>query len=333
MPMIPPWQGEARPLSETAFDDAARRLGCEPAALRAVWAVEAAGRKFDDGGHVIRRFEPHHMPREAWPRIGFEPRGGQAPWRASLALSEAARERMFMAAYRIDAEAALRAASWGAPQIMGFNARDTGHMDAAGMVRAMADGADAQLDAFVALIRAWGLDSALRARDWLAFARRYNGSGQPEVYARRMEAAYRRETGARSPQVLRTGDRGRAVRRLQEALGIEVDGAFGPGTEAALRRFQDRHGMAVDGVAGARTWAALREAGGEDTPEPPSQETPSDDLIGRVRDGAGAASAVGAAATALTEAMPPEIASFAWGVAILLAGLAGGAALMKWWRT
>lgn len=330
--MTPPWQGEARPLSETAFDDTARRLGCEPAALRAVWAVEAAGRHFDGEGGVIRRFEPHHMPREAWPRIGFEPRDGQAPWRASLALSEVARERMFTAAYSIDAEAALRAASWGAPQIMGFNAEDTGHIDARGMVRAMADGADAQLSCFVTLVNSWGLASALRARDWLAFARAYNGSGLPEVYARRMEAAYRRETGARSPQVLRAGDRGRAVRRLQEALGIEVDGAFGPGTEAALRRFQERHGMEVDGVAGARTWAVLREAGGEDSPQPPTQETPADNLIARIRDGAGAASAVGAAAGALTEAMPPEIAPFAWGVAILLAGLAGGAALMKWWR-
>ncbi len=55
--------------------------------------------------------------------------------------------------------------------------------------------------------------------------------------------------------------RGSAVRRLQEALHVEVDGEFGPATEAAVRRFQAEHGLEVDGVVGPATWSALGSGG------------------------------------------------------------------------
>jgi GH24 family phage-related lysozyme (muramidase) len=62
---------------------------------------------------------------------------------------------------------------------------------------------------------------------------------------------------------LRRGSRGDSVRRLQAALagkGFDpgpVDGDFGPGTERAVRRFQQAMGLQIDGIAGPRTWAAL----------------------------------------------------------------------------
>jgi len=57
---------------------------------------------------------------------------------------------------------------------------------------------------------------------------------------------------------LRRGDTGPAVRDLQAALGITVDGAFGPATDTAVRAFQRRHQMLPDGVVGPQTWAALK---------------------------------------------------------------------------
>jgi cell wall-associated NlpC family hydrolase len=70
---------------------------------------------------------------------------------------------------------------------------------------------------------------------------------------------------------LSRGASGDAVRRLQTKLGIAVDGAFGPHTEAAVRAFQGSHGLPVTGLVGPLTRAALGVGGaapatsGEDT--------------------------------------------------------------------
>ena len=47
------------------------------------------------------------------------------------------------------------------------------------------------------------------------------------------------------------------VVRLQEALGVQVDGTFGPETERAVRHAQGLHHLHVDGVVGGETWSAL----------------------------------------------------------------------------
>jgi resuscitation-promoting factor RpfB len=62
---------------------------------------------------------------------------------------------------------------------------------------------------------------------------------------------------AASEVVVKRGDRGDAVRKVQEALGITVDGVFGPMTERAVKRFQRRHGLLVDGIVGPQTRGEL----------------------------------------------------------------------------
>src|SRR5215218_5314240 len=68
--------------------------------------------------------------------------------------------------------------------------------------------------------------------------------------------------------IVRRGSRGEAVRGVQEEFqfrnlsgdprrGVQVDGIFGPQTEAAVRAFQDALQIAVDGVVGPITWRAL----------------------------------------------------------------------------
>jgi Transglycosylase-like domain/Putative peptidoglycan binding domain len=62
---------------------------------------------------------------------------------------------------------------------------------------------------------------------------------------------------AASEVVVKRGDRGDAVRKIQSALGVAADGVFGPVTERAVKRFQRRKGLVVDGIVGPQTRGAL----------------------------------------------------------------------------
>lgn len=58
---------------------------------------------------------------------------------------------------------------------------------------------------------------------------------------------------------LRQGSKGDAVRQLQEALGIEVDGVWGKDTSKALRKYQRKNGINPRGIFGPKTFKALME--------------------------------------------------------------------------
>jgi peptidoglycan hydrolase-like protein with peptidoglycan-binding domain len=68
---------------------------------------------------------------------------------------------------------------------------------------------------------------------------------------------------SRGTDQLRRGDRGPAVRLLQERLSDRgfylglIDGIYGSGTESAVTQFQYRNKLYPDGVAGSATLAAL----------------------------------------------------------------------------
>lgn len=64
--------------------------------------------------------------------------------------------------------------------------------------------------------------------------------------------------------ILRKGDRGEVVKKLQTALGFagkDVDGDFGINTQIALKAAQFTHGLANDGVCGPASWAMLKVTG------------------------------------------------------------------------
>ena len=56
---------------------------------------------------------------------------------------------------------------------------------------------------------------------------------------------------------LRRGDEGPLVTKLQEKLGVEAIGKFGPKTEAALKTWQAANWLTADGIAGPFTLAKL----------------------------------------------------------------------------
>ena len=68
------------------------------------------------------------------------------------------------------------------------------------------------------------------------------------------------------PQTIQVGSTGPDVRWAQYLLvrrlilgdASEIDGNFGPKTEAAVQEFQQQAGLAVDGIVGPQTWGALQ---------------------------------------------------------------------------
>jgi cell wall-associated NlpC family hydrolase len=78
--------------------------------------------------------------------------------------------------------------------------------------------------------------------------------------------------GASGPEVVQ-------LQTLLKRVGCytkNVDGKFGPLTDAAVRNFQKQHGLKVDGWAGPQTMAALRRAVGGSggvTPPAPGPDT------------------------------------------------------------
>ena len=57
--------------------------------------------------------------------------------------------------------------------------------------------------------------------------------------------------------LLRRGTRGATVKKMQEKLGIDADGKFGPGTEKAVKAFQEENGLKADGMVGPNSLAKL----------------------------------------------------------------------------
>ncbi|HLL92011.1 MAG TPA: peptidoglycan-binding protein, partial [Solirubrobacteraceae bacterium] len=90
---------------------------------------------------------------------------------------------------------------------------------------------------------------------------------QGAVQAPEQSATGAGEKGAPSaPEASATG----AVKQLQSALHLPVDGEFGSATEAAVRRLQARHGLTVDGIVGPATWNVVGVRSQETLTPPPS---------------------------------------------------------------
>lgn len=271
---------------EKEIREVAADWGFDPAALLAVAEVESGGAallEVDGRQAPPIRYEFHVFHRQLKPALRpvavasglASPRWGQF----SNPRSQQARYALLDRAKSIDPEAAYAACSWGVGQVLGENARWLDYESAEALAAECFSGVKGQTALMLRFIQRRGLSSALRARDWTAFARGYNGPlHDRNDYAGRMARAYARwasrETapaaeGAASPPsraLLRLGAVGPQVEALQHALrrlgfDVKVDGVYGPRTEAAIRRAQEAAGLARDGVAGPDTWASLDPAG------------------------------------------------------------------------
>lgn len=184
------------PLGEQAFTEAARALGCEVAAVRAVAEVESRGSGFDAQRRPTLLYERHVFSRNTVPKGKFDATHPEVsfnkPYAPGTFGNTEQQWRKLGQAYGLDAAAAVRAPSWGMFQILGENHRACGYASAADYARAMTTSPVAHLRAFVAFVLANPtLLKAIRERNWPAFARAYNGPNYARYqYDQKMASAY-----------------------------------------------------------------------------------------------------------------------------------------------
>jgi hypothetical protein len=251
--------GRSLPLSTEGLADVCERLGTRAPELWSVLHVETSGRGFLADRRPKILFERHIFSRETQrkfdeqhPDISNKQPGGYGP-------SGAQQYDRLAAAMALDEDAALRSVSWGIGQIMGFNAKDAGFTDVNAMVTAMVESEDNQLLAIANFLKHSRLDTALRNRDWRAFARGYNGPNfEQNSYDKKLEAAFAQysillpDLNVRTAQVFLT------------YLGFHpgtIDGVMGEATRSAIVQFQQKEGLSatgnVDGITLSRLGTLL----------------------------------------------------------------------------
>ena len=57
--------------------------------------------------------------------------------------------------------------------------------------------------------------------------------------------------------LLKLGSEGEDVKKLQQKLGVDIIGKFGPKTEAAVKAWQAINGLTADGIVGDGTWSKM----------------------------------------------------------------------------
>jgi hypothetical protein len=187
----------ARGVSEADYAEAALLLGVEVEAIQAVAEVETSGNAFDDKGRPRILYERHYFHRltngkyaAAHPVISNAIGGGYGKFSAQYTKLEEA--------YGLDADAALRSASWGRFQIMGDNYRAAGFGSVSEFVLAHVRAEAEHLKAFVNFVsNDKTMKAALGNKEWAAFASAYNGKGyKKNDYDTKMADAYARLTMA-----------------------------------------------------------------------------------------------------------------------------------------
>ncbi len=184
-------------LTAQAFTAAAAALGCDVASIRAVDEVESAGAGFDASGRVKILFEPHIFHRLTEGRHAeLHPQLSYRTWVPGAPSYRRDQHVVLAEAKALDASAAVQSCSWGRYQVMGFHWRACGFRAVEHFETAMRRGEGEHLASFVAFIRATPAALAgLRAKDWPAFARAYNGSGYAKnKYDTKLAAAYARHS-------------------------------------------------------------------------------------------------------------------------------------------
>ncbi len=174
---------------------AAEQIGVEYAALQAVIAVESAGDGFLPDCRPKVLFEAHVFSKLTAHRFDkSHPHISSRKWNRKLYGAPGAHQwDRLNEAILLDREAALKSASFGAAQLMGFNHEACGFPTVEEFLTAMLDSAASQMNAFIRFLESQGLIVFLKTKNWTRFAERYNGpSFKSNRYDEKLEREYKR---------------------------------------------------------------------------------------------------------------------------------------------
>ncbi|GAB4579038.1 MAG: hypothetical protein Fur0022_17760 [Anaerolineales bacterium] len=182
----------------------------DPGVAVAVFAIESGGRGFGTDGRMLIRFENHifyeywgktnqakynqHFRYDAnqkWTGHQFRKSTGQG-WQDVHIRQQSREWEAFEFASQLSSTAAKLSISMGAPQIMGFNYALVGFSSVHEMFDTFSKGDREQIIAFFAFVK--GKDNrkieALQKKDYVTFAKYYNGSGQAQKYGGLIQDVY-----------------------------------------------------------------------------------------------------------------------------------------------
>lgn len=186
--------GQYDALTDADFEKVSAEIGVESAAMKAVVAIEA--------GHAMKGFWAPGVPVINFDRTMYNKYRNTASSKAGAkgekvpsGLSGYALRQwtQLINARKVNAQGANLGTFWGMFQIGGFNYKLCGCSSVDEMVRRMSESELEQLELFARFLVNTGMVKDLKAKNWAAFSRKYNGPG----YARRgyhtkMAAAYAR---------------------------------------------------------------------------------------------------------------------------------------------
>lgn len=192
----------SKALTEEAIREAANNLGVDVACVKAVAEVESLGNGFNSTGMVKILFERHKFYKFIAQKYGV-PKANQlaamhpdicSPKAGGYTSSTATEHKRLDKAIAIDRECAMKSASWGRFQVMGFNYATAGFANVEDFCVAMWKSEDEHLRAFVNFIKAdANMHRHLKNRNWAAFANAYNGPAYAQnKYDTKLAAAYRK---------------------------------------------------------------------------------------------------------------------------------------------
>jgi peptidoglycan hydrolase-like protein with peptidoglycan-binding domain len=179
-----------------------KQYGVEPAVILAIQQIESGGNGFLADGRSKILFEGHVF----WSQLQKAGKNPQTyvkgnedilypSWDSTKYQGGAKEYDRLEKAKKIDEIAALKSASWGEFQIMGFNHSTVGYPDVVSFVEAMKVPNGASLKALLEFCKNGNLLRHVNSatKDWAAFAKGYNGPGYAKnQYDVKLAAAYER---------------------------------------------------------------------------------------------------------------------------------------------